>query len=634
MKLFINIFLALGLLYSNFIAAEILEPIKWETSAKEVAQGEFEITFTAKIDKKWHLYSQHIKDGGPIPTTINFDESAEYKLIGKTNESGEAHEKFEPMFEMDLKWFENEASFVQKVKMVGEQANVKGYINYMTCDDSRCLPPSDYDFEILLVTEEIGIEENDKGSSLWTIFILGFGGGLLALLTPCVFPMIPLTVSFFTKQSENKAKGISNAIIYGISIIVIYVLLGFIVTKIFGADALNAFSTNVWLNLFFFIIFVVFAVSFFGAFEITLPNSWISKTDAASDKGGLIGIFFMALTLTLVSFSCTGPIIGTLLVEAAVNGGVIGPVIGMAGFSSALALPFALFAAFPGWLNSLPKSGGWLNSVKVTLGFLELAAALKFLSNADLVTQSWILTRELFLALWIIIFALLGLYLLGFIKFSHDSEIKYVSVPRLFTAILSFAFTMYLVPGLWGAPLKLISGFPPPMFYTEWPQGGGTASIGHSAAIAETNEHCPHNLNCFHDYDEGMAYAKKEDKPVMIDFTGWACVNCRKMEENVWSDPEILKILQNEYVLISLYVDEKEELPEAEQVEVEIGGKTKKIKTVGNKWSYLQTSRFGNNSQPWYVLQDHNENLLVEPQGYTPAIEDYKAFLESGLSKQ
>lgn len=625
------------LLLNIFVFAQILEPVKWSYESNQINDSEYELIFKATIEKGWHLYSQNIEEGGPIPTTFTFDESKDFELLSNTVEAGDLHEKYEPLFEMDLKWFENKAQFTQKVKINAEKIQVKGFLTFMVCDDSRCLPPEDVDFEFNLDRKEVEKIEpsksytNENDSSLWTIFILGFGGGLLALLTPCVFPMIPLTVSFFTKQSKNKAKGIINAIIYGVSIIVIYVLLGFLVTRIFGPDALNAFSTNVWLNLFFFVIFVVFAISFFGAFEITLPSSWVNKTDAASDKGGLIGIFFMALTLTLVSFSCTGPIIGTLLVEAAVNGGVKGPLMGMFGFSAALALPFALFAAFPGWLNSLPKSGGWLNSVKVVLGFLELAAALKFLSNADLVTQSWIITRELFLALWIIIFALLGLYLLGFIKFSHDSELKYISVPRLFMAILSFAFTMYLIPGLWGAPLKLISGFPPPMFYTEWQRGGENSGTLLKEEEGNDAAHCPHHINCFHDYEEGLAYAREKNKPIMIDFTGWACVNCRKMEENVWSDPRVLDLLKNQYVLISLYVDEKTELPEGEQYEVEVGGKKKKIKTIGNKWSYLQTSRFGNNSQPWYVLMNTKEELLNAPKGYTPDINEYISFLKEGI---
>ncbi len=463
--------------------------------------------------------------------------------------------------------------------------------------------------------DELG-GEADK--SIWGIFIAGMLGGLLALLTPCVFPMIPLTVSFFTKQSKTKAKGITNAIIYALSIIGIYVGLGFLVTVSLGADALNAMASNVWFNLAFFVIFVVFAMSFFGAFEITLPSSWVSKADTASDKGGLIGIFFMAFTLSLVSFSCTGPIIGTLLVEAARGGSAAGPLAGMTGFSMALALPFAMFAAFPGWLNSLPKSGGWLNSVKVVLGFVELALALKFLSVVDLAYHWEFLTREIFLSLWIIIFALLGLYLIGKLKFSHDSDMTHIPVFRLVVGIFAFAFAIYLIPGLWGAPVKLMSGIAPPSFYKEWIEHEGGA-------------HCTHGIDCFHDYEAGMAFAKKEGKPVLIDFTGWSCVNCRKMEDNVWPDQRIFSYLEEDYVLISLYVDDKEELPKSQQYVSDFTNK--KVKTVGNKWSEMQAKRYGANSQPYYVLVDHEENLLASPRSYTPEIGEYATFLEAGLCR-
>jgi thiol:disulfide interchange protein DsbD len=504
-----------------------------------------------------------------------------------------------------------------------------------------CLPPELVDYTFHFAKEDVdNIEPSstnsiDEGSSILTIFIAGFLGGLLALLTPCVFPMLPLTVSFFTKQSKTRTEGIRNAIIYALSIIVIYVLLGMAVTVVFGADALNALSTNVWFNLAFFVLLVVFAISFMGAFEITLPSSWINKADDASNKGGLIGIFFMAFTLSLVSFSCTGPIIGTLLVEAAVSGSYSSPFMGMFGFALALALPFGLFAAFPGWLNSLPKSGGWLNTVKVSLGFLELALALKFLSNADLVMQAGLLKREIFLAIWIAIFTALTLYLFGIIKLSHDDGKNKITVTRACFALLFSSFTIYLVPGLWGAPLKLISGFPPPQFYSESSNGvGGTSTtviMGEGSAnkiIAGDPAHCPHNLNCFHDYEEGMGYAKESGKPVIIDFTGWACVNCRKMEEQVWSDPRVLERLQNEYVLISLYVDEKTLLDEKDRYTSVTTGK--EIKSIGNKWSDLQISTFKTNSQPWYVLVDHEGKELGQPQGYDPDIEKYIRFLDDG----
>ncbi len=487
---------------------------------------------------------------------------------------------------------------------------------------------------------EMETEKKDKGRSMWGTFILAFLGGFLALLTPCVFPMIPLTVSFFTKQSKNRAKGIANALTYGASIIVIYTLLGFVIVKVFGSDALNALSTNPWMNLAFFVLLVVFAISFFGAFEITLPSSWVNRSDRAADKGGIIGIFFMAFTLALVSFSCTGPIIGTLLVEAA-SGGVQGPLIGMFGFSLALALPFALFAAFPGWLNSLPKSGGWLNSVKVVLGFVELAFAFKFLSTADLVWQAHILPREWFIAIWIGIGILLTAYLLGKYRMPHDSPSDKVSVFRLILAVITISFTIYLIPGLWGAPLKAISGFPPPMFYSESPQGVGAAAAPAvlSSATTETHipegadpDHCPHQLNCFHDFETGKAYAEKVGKPILLDFTGWGCVNCRKMEEQVWSDPKVLEILRNDVVLISLYVDERAKLPKEEQYVSELTGD--EVRTVGKKWSEFQREHYKSNSQPQYVLINHESmSPLNGTTAYDPDIQLYVDWLEEGISK-
>ena len=488
-------------------------------------------------------------------------------------------------------------------------------------------------------TANLADQDEDDGRGLITIFILSFLGGFAALLTPCVFPMIPLTVSFFTKQSKNRAKGIANAIIYGVSIIVLYTLIGFAITWAFGSDALNALSTNPWMNLAFFVLLVVFAISFFGAFEITLPSSWVNKTDQASDKGGIIGIFFMAFTLALVSFSCTGPIIGTLLVEAA-SGGVQGPLTGMFGFSLALALPFTLFAIFPGWLNSLPKSGGWLNSVKVVLGFIELAFAFKFLSTADLVWQAGILKREWFIAIWIGIFILLTLYLLGKFRMPHDSPTEKLSVPRLILAVLTLSFTIYLIPGMWGAPLKLISGFPPPMFYSESPQGLGGSSttvLANAEGAADIPEgadpeHCPHQLNCFHDFETGRAYAEKVNKPILLDFTGWGCVNCRKMEEQVWSDPRVLSILRNEVVLISLYVDEREKLPAVEQYKSPVTGK--KIRTVGNKWSEFQIKHFKSNSQPQYILLGHDSmQPLNGSTAYDPDIQLYVDWLKEGIGR-
>lgn len=490
--------------------------------------------------------------------------------------------------------------------------------------------------EKTLIDEPVDGEDKKESRSLWTIFFLSFAAGFAALLTPCVFPMIPMTVSFFTKQSKSKAQGIKNAVIFGISIIVIYVVLGTVVTAVFGSDALNAMSTNFWFNLIFFILLVVFAISFMGAFEIRLPNSWLNKADKASDKGGLVGIFFMALALALVSFSCTGPIVGTLLVEAATIGG-IGPFVGMFGFSLALALPFTLFAAFPGWMNSMPKSGGWLNTVKVVLGFLELALAFKFLSNADLVVQGHFLERELFLAIWIGIFSVLAIYLFGKITLPHDSPVERLSVGRALFGTVVVIFVIYLIPGLWGAPLKIISGFPPPMSYSESPLGfgggGGGASVSH-----ETNSDMhlgEHGIMLFHDYDKGIAYAKKVGKPVLLDFTGYACVNCRRMESNVWGDENVLSILKNDVVMISLYVDDKAELPLDEQVTVNITeDKTSDLVTYGNKWSYIQATQYKTNSQPYYrMLGPNGEDLDNGSADYsnhgTP--EPFEKWLNEGL---
>jgi thiol:disulfide interchange protein DsbD len=608
MKFLRALFAFIFLLQAGLVQAQILQPVKWTFTSRESKDGVSELILKAKIEKGWHLYSQFLADGGPVPTTFSFDKSADYQLIGATAE-GKPEKSYDKNFEMELAYFGGEAVFVQKVKALSEKPfKVKGMVNFMVCDDSKCLPPEDIEFaiEVKPVTKLLA-EDNSKAAvsseipvvkdsgaaatdsqqdlknvlppaenksnlkpterkssektqrSSIAIFIAGFIGGLLALLTPCVFPMIPLTVSFFTKSSGNRKKGLMNSLLYGLSIIFIYVTLGMVITLSLGPDALNAMASNAFFNLAFFIIFVVFAISFLGAFEITLPSSWINKADRASERGGLAGIFFMAFTLSLVSFSCTGPIIGTLLVEAAVGGNVLNPALGMTGFAFALALPFGFFAAFPGWLNSLPKSGGWLNSVKVVLGLLELALALKFLSNVDLAYHWGLLKREIFIALWIIIFSVLGFYLLGKIKFSHDSDTPYVSIPRLLFAIITFSFVVYLIPGMWGAPLKMISGFPPPTFYTEgWSLGTSEGHYSKEQIEGTDPEHCPHGLNCFHDYYLALEYAKKVNKPLMVDFTGWSCVNCRKMEDQVWVDPRVLQRLREDYVLVSLYVDDKQ----------------------------------------------------------------------------
>jgi len=634
--------LLLALFITTLSYSQIQDPVKWIFEVQSLGADQVELVVKAEIEEGWHMYSQEAGDG-PVSTSFTFFENPAFKTLGAVLES-ETIEEYDPNFESILKYFETTAVFTQRIQLLTNDTTVlKGEFEFMVCNNSMCLPPEWVDLEIVLpasintLSTPVKSSPKEKSASsdgIWSIFILAFFSGCLALLTPCVFPMIPMTVSFFTKQSKTKAAGIKNAIIYGLSIIGIYVFLGVAVSAIFGADALNNMATNVYFNLAFFLLLLVFAASFLGAFEITMPNSWINKADSASDRGGFLGIFFMAFTLALVSFSCTGPIVGTLLVEAASGGSYIGPIIGMFGFSLAIALTFALFASFPGWLNSLPKSGGWLNSVKVVLGFLELALAFKFLSNADLVLDLHILEREIFIAIWIIIFGLLTMYLLGKLKLSHDSDLKHVSVGRLFMAIITGAFTVYMIPGLWGAPLKLISAFPPPLEYSESPYGVGY-TLGGEEIHKEEGQHLgPQGIMAFHDYDVGVAYAKTVNKPVMIDFTGKACVNCRKMEQGVWSDSQIKKILKNEVVLISLYVDDRNKLAQEDQYETTLAGKKKKVRTVGDKWMVLQANTYQTNSQPYYVMLDRNGKPLIENANYQDygSVKIFKDWLNRGLS--
>ena len=621
---------------------QMYDPVKWSFNVNVVNENEVDLVIHADIEEGWYVYSQDAGDG-PISTLFAFFDNDKVELIGSVTE-GEAIEDYDPNFEATLRFFKSEADFTQRIKLLTQDTTlIKGEFEFMVCNKGMCLPPEWVDIEVVLPAAQVAAEESKGFTStaseqgIWSIFLIAFLSGFVALLTPCVFPMIPMTVSFFTKQSENKAAGIRNAIIYGLSIILIYVILGVVVSAIFGADALNNMATNVYFNIAFFLLLVIFAASFLGAFELTMPNSWINKADSASDRGGFIGIFFMAFTLALVSFSCTGPIVGTLLVEAASGGSYMGPIIGMLGFSLAIALPFAFFAAFPGWLNSLPQSGGWLNSVKVVLGFLELALAFKFLSNADLVLQSHLLEREVFIAIWIIIFGLLTMYLLGKLKLAHDSDLPYISVSRLFMATLTGAFTVYMIPGLWGAPLKLINAFPPPMHYSESPYGVGNTAGGSAVAAHHSEEEGQHlgpqGIMVFHDYETGLEHARKVNKPVMLDFTGWACVNCRKMEEQVWSDAEVKRLLSEEMVLISLYVDERTKLPVDEQYETTIAGKNKKVRTVGDRWMVMQTERYKTNSQPYYLVLDTDENVLVEPANYQDygSVSVFKEWLQRGL---
>ena len=654
---------------SSFISfSQVFEPVKWKTSIEKITEEEFYLVATATIDNGWHLYAQEIPTGGPRPTIFTFEPNESYELIGKTLEEDGITED-DKIFKMKIKYFAYKTTFKQKIKLIDKKAKINGQVQFMVCDDTRCLPPKTEDLifasgktntvqnqntgkadvsdaeasELLygISNDELqqpvtdinnlnssntnnSIQQKNNDSSLLGIFLIAFLSGFAALLTPCVFPMIPMTVSYFTKQSKNKSTGIRNAILYGISIIAIYVLLGTLITVVFGADALNRLSTNIWFNIIFFAILVFFAFSFFGFYELTLPSSWSTKIDDQADRSGFIGIFFMALALAVVSFSCTGPIVGTLLVEAASKGG-IAPVIGMLGFSLAIALPFALFAAFPGWLNSLPKSGGWMTTVKVVLGFLELALAFKFLSNADLVAHWNLLKIEPFLLIWILIFAGLALYLFGKIKFPHDSPMQKIGITRILIGIASFAFAIYLATGFryneetkTFTPLSLLSGLAPPVGYS----------------ILHPNS-CPNNLTCFKDLKEGLEYAKKENKPIMLDFTGYACVNCRKMEEHVWPIPKVDNVLRNDYVLISLYVDDKKELPKEEQIVVNrINGGTRKLTNYGHKWSHFQTIFFKTNTQPYYVLlSSDGKQILNEPVGYTPNEDEYLNWLLDGKEK-
>lgn len=642
--------------------AQIQEPVKFKTELKNVSATEVEIVFTASIEQGWHVYSTDLGDGGPISATFNTDKLTGAQLDGKLRPVGKEIASFDKLFEMDVRYFEHTAQFVQKLKLTGGDYQVTGYLEYGACNDENCLPPTQVEFSFsgkaeggasASVQTETPAEKADTAAApavigsadgptsvvvsdndLWSpvidelnalgettsqedmswlyIFITGFVGGLLALFTPCVWPIIPMTVSFFLKRSKDKKKGIRDAWTYGASIVVIYVTLGLAITAIFGANALNALSTNAIFNIFFCLMLVVFAASFFGAFEITLPSKWSNAVDSKAEATtGLLSIFLMAFTLSLVSFSCTGPIIGFLLVQVSTTGNVIAPAVGMLGFAIALALPFTLFALFPSWLKSMPKSGGWMNVIKVTLGFLELAFALKFLSVADLAYGWRILDRETFLALWIVLFALLGFYLLGKIKFPHDDDDTKVSVPRFFLALASLAFAVYMVPGLWGAPLKAVSAFAPPMQTQDF-------NLYNNEVHAK-----------FDDYDAGMKYAREHGKPVMLDFTGYGCVNCRKMELAVWTDMKVADLINNDYVLITLYVDNKTRLPEP--VKVMENGTERTLRTVGDKWSYLQRVKFGANAQPFYVLIDNEGKPLNKSYSYDEDIDKYVDFLQTGL---
>jgi thiol:disulfide interchange protein DsbD len=672
-KIIVTLFAFLALGIGN---AQILDPVKWTTKIEKKSDTNYILTFSGVIENEWHMYSQFTPDGGPLPLEITFkNQKGNFNLIGKAKE-GKTTTAYNDVFEVNETFFVKNAQIQQEIALTNPNVKtIEVEFNYQVCKESciniekkfsfivpaplgsntsviatdkgaetpaeasatktDSLEPSLGPSNSMVAEPEVTVSSPNKTESqkgLLSIFFIAFLSGFAALLTPCVFPMIPMTVSFFTKQSKNRSQGIRNAIFYGIAIILIYVILGLIVTWIFGADALNALSTDVWFNLIFFLLLIVFAVSFLGAFEIMLPNSWANKVDSQADRGGIIGILFMALALAIVSFSCTGPIVGTLLVEAAFKGG-IAPIIGMFGFSLALALPFMLFAMFPGWLNSLPKSGGWLNTVKVVLGFLELALAFKFLSNADLVLQLHLLEREVFLAIWIAIFGALALYLFGKISLPHDSPMTHISVGRLSLGLVVLSFTIYMIPGLWGAPLKLINAFPPPMEYSESPLGfGGSGTSSLTAVLPDGAKLGPHQIVVFDDYDKGLAYAKTVNKPIMLDFTGFACVNCRKMENNVWSEDDVLAILKNEVVLISLYVDDKRDLPKSEQFVSK--STAAEIETIGDKWTDFMITKYKTNTQPLYVLTDLKGNNLNKQQptiSFSSAT-DYVNWLKAGIT--
>lgn len=662
------------LVFINSLSWAQTSHVRWASKTKSITACEYELVFTADIDPHWHIYSVTQKHpDGPNATSFTFVPSPAYTLLGPIKESKPKME-LDNVFGMRVAFHEHQAVFTQRIKVLSVKPfTINGQFEAQACDSVQCtFPPADaFTFTIgasecgaaaerdTAATSNENVQDNNPpithtGSTIspsiyqadetdlsklnWLeIFLAGLIGGFAALFTPCVFPMIPMNVSYFTKHSKNRRQGMQNALLYSLFLISIYVILGLSITLIFGAGALHTLSTNVWFNLGFFLLLLIFAFSFLGAFELVLPSTWVNRMDAKAEKKGHSGIFFMAFTLALVSFSCTGPIIGTLLVQAAAGGGISGPFWGMLGFSSALAIPFGLFAAFPGWLNALPKSGGWLNAVKVVLGFLELALALKFASNADLVVQAGILTRELFIVLWLAIFLLQGLYLLGVFKTAHDTAVNHLSVFRLMMAVITFGMVFYLLPGLWGAPLKLLSGVLPPAEYSEAPHGFGpteTSVIKNTDDAYSTYiERNKHGILYFkNDYARALAYAKKQHKPLLVDFTGHACANCRKTEDYVWPDPQVTRLLNDNYVLVSLYVDDKRPLDPSEYDTVTWYGKTRIIRDIGDKFKYMEETRYGQSAQPLYVILNHAEEPLLPVRGYNADIAGYIKWLQAGIA--
>ncbi len=625
--------LLVGLIIGLFAQSQILQPVKWSFDIELSDNNKAFATATATIDKPWHLYSTTIPKGGPIPTSFVFEESENYRLVGELKQDQDAEIVFDEAFQMELGYFSNKVTFTQEIEILSQlPVEVSGSVEFMACNDGSCLPPDTVDFSLKLESAKTAKE---AGGGYWKIFWLAILGGFAALLTPCVFPMIPLTVSFFLRNADNRIKALRDGFMYGLTIIAAYVILGLLISIIFGADALNRLATSPIFNLIFFAILVIFAASFLGAFELTMPSKWSTNLDnKAESKGGVLGIVLMGLTFVLVSFSCTGPIMGTLLVEAATGGDMFLPAVGMLGFGIALAIPFTLFAIFPTAMKSLPKSGGWMNSVKVVLGFLVLAFSLKFLSVADTVGQWGLLDREVFLVIWISLFLLLGLYLIGKIKFANDSDLQYLSVPRLALAIATFSFVFYLIPGLWGAPLKAVGGFIPSIETQDFNMAKTTQIVTQSSSNREllsgsSLKEGPYGLMKYTDYEEGVAKAKELHKPIFLDFTGLGCANCKTMINRVWSDGDVQNMLADDFVIISLYTDDRTKLPEEMQYVSKVTGK--KIRTLGNKWSDFQIENYNSNSQPLYVLLSPDGKQINETRGYNTNVAEYIEWLRKGL---
>jgi len=649
-----KIILVFSLIFISLVSfSQIYDPVEWSFSYEKTGDETYDLVFTATIEDKSHLYSMHLPEGGPIPTSITFEDSEDYELVGETREINEGEIVFDQAFEMEIKYFSGEAEFRQTINSALDNFNVKGYVTYMACDDERCSPPQDEEFNIgisqeesaVVVSDAADMDINPERRGLIGLLLVSFVLGIAAILTPCVFPMIPMTVAFFSQGSDNRAKSFIKALIFALSIVLIYSSIGIIVSLTSaGAGFANTLSTHWIPNILFFTLFIVFAASFFGAYEIILPNKWVSSADSRVDRGGMIAAFFLGLTTVLVSFACTGPIVGALLVEAA-SGDVLRPTVGMFGFGLGFAIPFFLFALFPSVMSKMPKSGGWLNAVKVTLGFIMLAFSMKFLSTIDTVYGLKILNRDIYLAIWIVLFFLLGLYLMGKIRFAHDNELKHIGIFRFFVIIVVFSFAVYLIPGMFGAPLKGISGLLPPKSTASFDLGEKRSQVGispvtefPSVTINECSEpkyndkfELPYGLTGYFDLEQGMACAKERNLPVFIDFKGHACSNCKEMEAKVWSDPEVLRRLGNNFVIIALYCDDRTKLPESEWITSSVDGKVKK--TIGQVNANHEIEMFGTNTQPLYAIIDADGNQLVDPMGFNLNVSEFTEWLDEAYQK-